>query len=242
MAVGLLVAGPLALMVTPQSVGATAPALECAAAPISTTEAPATVLRSVASSDTSSTELVVPLPGPDPGQSGASMPQGSVLTEVLVLGRDGLGVARFCDDAEAAVDAMEAVLGPPDNDTGWAEPLALGACPGTVARRVTWGSLDLYFGDESSYASGRQHLYGYSYGDVDGFDIEPAGLATPEGIGPGTPVPFLQAAYPGVLLVAGEEGLTEPVFYVDESLAGLLTDVTDVGVVTLIVGGEDCGV
>lgn len=240
---GLLV-GLLALLGAPRVARATTPDPECAGPPASAAPVSAAPVESAPapSPETSSTELRVPLPGSGGGEAGVTIPSVSVLTEILVLRRDGLGLVRFCDDAATAVAAVAALLGPPDDDTGWVDPLTIGSCPGRVARRVTWGSLDLYLGDESRYASGPEHLYGYSYGDVDGFEVEPAGLATPEGIGPGTPVTFLEAAYPGLSLVAGEEGVTEPAFSVDESLGGLVTDVTDEGVVTLVVGGEACGV
>ena len=50
-----------------------------------------------------------------------------------------------------------------------------------------------------------------------------------------------RAAYPTVSLIPGEESIQEPTFYVDESLRGLVTDVADDGVVTVIIGGEACG-
>ena len=66
------------------------------------------------------------------------------------------------------------------------------------ARRVTWGSLDLYFGDESRYAAGTPHFYGYSYGDVNGVRGR-AGRAwrRPRASASGRRSPFLVAAYPG---------------------------------------------
>ena len=107
---------------------------------------------------------------------------------------------------------------------------------------MTWGSLDLYFGDESRFGAGAPHFFGYSYGNIDGFDVEPAGLATPEGVGLGTPVAYLRATYPAVEILPGEEGIQEPAFYVDENLSGLLTSDADDGVITLLIGGEACGV
>jgi len=185
--------------------------------------------------------LSIPLPeGSGTGAEAAA--SSAPLDQVLVLGRDGLGVARFCDDAEATIATMTALAGPADDDTGWVDPITISSCPGTVARRVTWGALDLYFGDESSFASGVEHFFGYSYGNVDGFDVAPPGLSTPEGVGLGTPVEYLRATFPDVSLIPGEEGIQEPTFYVDEHLRGLLTDTADDGVVTLIIGGEACGV
>jgi len=175
------------------------------------------------------------VPGGEPGT--ASLP----LADALALRDDGLGSARFCDDPDAVIATMSALLGPPDDDTGWVDPFTISTCPGEELRRLTWGALDLFFGDSSPFASGERHFFGYSYGSVDGFDVAPPGLATAAGIGVGTPVEFVVAAYPDVELIPGEEGIEEPAFYVGEHLYGLLTDTAPDGVVTLIVGGEACG-
>jgi hypothetical protein len=195
-------------------------------------------------SEAGSSALAIPLPADiTAGSADTGVPlAGSLpIDEVVVLERDGIGLVSFCADADPAIATVTAVLGAPDDDTGWADPLSISACSGTEVRRVTWGSLDLYFGDVSRFAEGRQHFFGYSYGDVDGFDVAPPGLATPEGIGLGTSVAFLRAAYPAVSLIPGEESIQEPTFYVDDSLRGLVTDVADDGVVTVIIGGEACG-
>ena len=70
----------------------------------------------------------------------------------------------------------------------------------------------------------------------------PEGLATPEGIGLGTTVEFLRAAYPDVVIEAGEEGLFAPTFFVDDRLSGRLTGADDDDLVTVIIGGDPCGV
>lgn len=215
---------------------------EVAATDATTTPAPTTGGATTAPSVT-----VAPLSIPLPGSGGGSGPEASgppvSIDQALVLGRDGLGaVGQFCDDPDAVIAAMSRLAGAPDDDTGWVDPLSISTCRGTEVRRVTWGSLDLYFGDESRFAGGVRHFFGFSYGNIDGFDVAPAGLATPEGVGLGTPVTYLRATYADVAILAGEEGIQEPAFYVDENLRGLLTDDTDDGVITLIIGGEACGV
>jgi hypothetical protein len=169
-------------------------------------------------------------------------PSTVALEDFLVLDRDGLGVASFGDPAEEAVAAVTAVLGEPDEDSGWVDPLSIGACAGTEARYVAWGALYLYFSDESAIAAGERHLFSYSYGRESDLEAIPEGLATPQGIGLGTSVEFLRAAYPDVVVEPGEEGVFSPNFYVDDTLSGRLTGGADDDLVTVIIGGDPCGV
>jgi len=164
------------------------------------------------------------------------------ITDVVLLNQNGLGLVTFGDDPEAAIVAVTAVLGAPTEDTGWSEPLAISACSGTQLRRVSWGSLSLYFGDDSPIEQGTPHLFAYSYGNAEDLEGAPVGLTTPEGIGLGTTVQFLQAAYPDVVIDAGEEGIIEPSFFVNDLLSGRLTGGGDDDLVTAIIGGDACGV
>lgn len=192
----------------------------------------------------SATAPATTINAPLPEASGSS-DDSTVTVDVaalIVLGENGIGVADFCDDPDVVIDAVNGVLGPPDADSDWVEPMSISACAGNEARRVTWGSLDLMFGDESSIDGGRRHFFGFAYGDRDGFDVTPPGLSTDDGIGVGTTVEFLRAAYPDVQLIEGEPGVQDPTFYVNARLSGLLTDTTDDGAVTLIIGGDPCGV
>jgi hypothetical protein len=193
--------------------------------------------------------VVVPVTSADASSSVASSieanpvpPSGPATAPTLVLERDGLGVAAFGESAEDAIGAVTAVLGEPDLDSGWVEPLSIGACAGTAARFVAWGSLYLYLADESQVANGERHFFSYSYGDERDLAEAPEGLATPEGIGLGTTVEFLRAAYEGVAVEPGEEGLIAPTFYVDDRLSGRLTGDADDDLVTVIIGGDPCGV
>jgi len=157
----------------------------------------------------------------------------------LLLRRDGLGVAAFGTEADAAVAAMTTALGEPTEDTGWVDPLTISTCAGAEVRRVSWGVLSLLFGDQAG--GGARNFFSYAYGDVAGLGGQPAGLLTSEGLGLGTPVADLRVAYPAVTLNAGEEGLVESSFFVDDALAGLLTGATDTDSVTVIFGGPFCG-
>jgi hypothetical protein len=159
-----------------------------------------------------------------------------------VLAGDGLGVVAFGTAADETISAVTAVLGEPDQDSGWVDPLTIGACAGEKARFVAWGALYLYFSDRSAFGDGERHFFGYSYGSVRDLEAIPEGLATPEGIGLGTTVAFLRAAYHDVVVEAGEEGLLASSFYVDDALSGRLTGTADDDLVTVIIGGDPCGV
>ena len=52
----------------------------------------------------------------------------------------------------------------------------------------------------------------------------------------------LYAAYRDVVVEAGEEGLFLSNFYVDDNLSGRLTGGADDDLVTVIIGGDPCGV
>jgi hypothetical protein len=175
-------------------------------------------------------------------QTPVSSPTGSPAAPTIVLADDGLGIAKFGGAADDAIAAITAVLGEPDEDSGWVDPLTVGACAGDEARFVAWGALFLYFSDRSAFADGDRHFFGYSYGRVQDLEAIPEGLATPEGIGLGTTVAFLRAAYNDVVIEAGEEGLLASSFYVDDALSGRLTGTADDDLVTVIIGGDPCGV
>ena len=177
-----------------------------------------------------------------PSVPGSVVSSGPVVAPTIVLARDGLGIAAFGDAADDTVAAVTAVLGEPDIDSGWVEPLSIGACAGETARFVAWGSLYLYFSDESGFGHGERHFFSYSYGSESDLEAIPEGLATPEGIGLGTTVAFLRAAYHDVVVEAGEEGLFPSNFYVDDNLSGRLTGGNDDDLVTVIIGGDPCGV
>ncbi|CAN5857364.1 hypothetical protein BH24ACT6_BH24ACT6_10310 [soil metagenome] len=204
------------------------------------TPAPTTVAPTTAAPTTAAPTTVAPTVAP----TTASPPTTPVQdpTSGVILAADGVGVAAFGDEPDAAVAAVTAILGEPTQDSGWVEPFTISACPGTEYRRVSWGAFSLQFSDQSSKADGRRHLFGYEYGEVGRTDATPAGLVTAEGIGVGSTVAELKSAYPGVSVVAGEEGLSSSSFEVSENgLAGLLTDATDQGIVILVVGGDFCG-
>jgi len=162
------------------------------------------------------------------------------ITELLLSG-DGIGTAGFGADPDGVVEYLNSYLGPPSNDTGWIDPLTIGLCSGDELRQVSWGVLTLLFGDVSEVVEGRRHFFGYGYGDQGEIGSAPVGLQTTRGVMIGSRVVDVRAAYPAAS-INPEDDFTPPFFFVNDSLRGFLTGVTDDATVTAILGGGDCGI
>ncbi len=157
-----------------------------------------------------------------------------------MLRHNALGDAAFGAEPEGVVAYVSAIIGAPTVDTGWVDPLSVGACPGTEFRQVFWGDLVLQFSDQSSVTSGRRHFFSYVYGPAFGAAIAPAGLKTEAGIGVGSTVAELSATYPDAVISPGSD-LGGPNFQLPDGLAGFLTGVTPTDTVTSVLGGQGCG-
>jgi hypothetical protein len=171
----------------------------------------------------------------------------------VVLGPDGLGVTQFGDDPETAVAALSGRYGTPEQDTGWVSAFdsPFGVCPGDTVRGVTWGQLTVLFTDGTTDygAAGRQHLFGFGV-RARGEDPVPEygqGPQTAEGVGVGSTVADLRAAYPGMVEVVDEGPPFGPSFFIGSGgagggrLLGELTDTSDSGAVFSLQGGNGCG-
>lgn len=152
----------------------------------------------------------------------------------------------FSEDDDVAVAAIEAVLGAPTKDTGWIPSWGdYGACPEPMMRAVEWGSLiTLYTTAENDFWSpeGVQHFYAYNYFD----NAPPLGLLTPEGIGVGSTLADLEAAYPGEIEV-DEAFFDSSLGFWSYRLAtwtgmwGYATGQAADSTITSINGGQGCG-
>jgi hypothetical protein len=203
-----------------------------------TTDAPTTTRAPTTTASTTSTTTTTTQ---SPTTTSVAPTSAVVVPPTVPLRTDGFSAVAFGTDAETAIAAFTAELGAPSEDTGWVEPLAISTCGGTQARRLSWGALSMLFGDQSPYVQGSPHFLGWSYGTVDGIGAEPIGLVTDQDIGLGDTVAGLRAAYPGVTVTPGEEGLIETTFSIDGSLGGLLTGDTDGDSVTVLSAGPYCG-
>jgi hypothetical protein len=146
---------------------------------------------------------------------------------------------HFGYNDEDAIAAVSAVLGPPTLDSGWVdEPL----CPPPVVRTVRWNDLWLLFTKANTdfWSAGVPHFFTYQYSG-------PAPeLFTSEGIGIGSSLAMLKAAYPGPDLVIDESPFDSGGFWTYKiaswtGMSGFATGQMDIDVVTSIQGGRGCG-
>lgn len=165
-----------------------------------------------------------------------------IAVQELLLRGDGLGFARFGAAPEVVIDYVTSILGSNTSDTGWVDPYTFADCsPATVARKVNWGVLALFFSDLSTYAGERRHFMGWEYG-IDGqIGDEPVGLRTPGGTTLGTRVVDLLADFPEASVNEGDQDPYIPAnFYVSDVFGGLLTGAAPDDLVTTMRGGYGC--
>lgn len=219
---------------TAETTGPTTPDEESA-----TTVAPeatsTTVADTVATPESVAPETAAPAPVDTTPPETAPEPIGGG----FVLGADGLGAVRFGADPEQTITFVNSVLGPPTLDTGWLDPFEIGPCGGDRIRQVSWNQLQLEFGDVSDIVQGRDHFYAFFYGIEGSSTPQPAGLQTAEKIGAGSTVTELLAAYPGILLLQGDDFIG-PSFTINDNLAGRMSGVTNDDVVEAVIGGRPC--
>lgn len=161
----------------------------------------------------------------------------------LVLRPDGLGLVVLGGEAESSITQLTNQLGVPNEDSGWvaSSTSPFGLCPGAQVRGVSWGPLRVMFTDPGDGAPATSFSYLYAApADAAASSSPAAGLTTDTGIGLGSSVAEVRAAYPELLLFEDEYG---PVFATsaEGGLSGTLTDVSDAGLVTSIIGGQYCG-
>ena len=85
-----------------------------------------------------------------------------------------------------------------------------------------------------------RHFAAYTYGPAFAANISPFGLATDAGIGVGSTVAQLRAAYPAAIVMPEDE-FTGPNFEIEAGLRGVLTGTDDSDVILSFVGGFGCG-
>lgn len=194
----------------------------------------------VVTTDPTSTEVAASSTSA-PSTSAPSTSSTMPAVQGLELSASGLGASRFGADSDAVVDDVTAILGTPSSDSGWVDPILIGAaCPGSEVRFVTWGDLQLFFTDESAVASGTRHFAAYHYGPSLAAVPTPYGLTTAEGIGLGSTVQALRATYARGVMAPGDEVLG-PRFVITDGLTAFVTETVSAGVVQSFSGGFGCG-
>ena len=161
----------------------------------------------------------------------------------------------FGNDDDDTIANLTSALGPPADDSGWLDSLTdgwdrFGVCPSPRVRGVSWGeggdvSLQVLFtdGDTDFWFGGVEHFFTFYYSD----SSAPTGLTTPEGIGVGSSLGQLKAAYdPAKIEIL--EAFFDPAqgFWSYDSqpwtgLWGFATGQTDADVITSLNGGRGCG-
>lgn len=167
----------------------------------------------------------------------------TVAPEPVVLRPDGVGALPFGTEAEVMLTYLTARLGTPNVDSGWvaAPSSPFGVCPGSQVRGLRWGPLQVLLGDEGNAT---RHLFSWVYATALLPANEPVGAAgglqTPEGIGLGSSIADLFAAFPSLTVSTDVYGPT----YSTGGLvgyAGTLSSEDIDGFVTSLVGGRYCG-
>ncbi len=151
----------------------------------------------------------------------------------------------FAENDEVAIAAVSAVLGVPDHDSGWVDALSspYGVCPPPVVRGVHWGDLVLMFtqAETDFWTAGVPHFYAFNYTNTI------PELFTPEGIGIGSSLEQLDAAYGGPDLIIDEAWFDPSAGFWSYKMApwtglwGFATGQTFDDVVNSINGGQGCG-
>ncbi len=151
----------------------------------------------------------------------------------------------FSENDEVAIAAVAAVLGAPTLDSGWIEAFSspYGVCPPPVVRGVHWDDFVMLFtqADTDFWTPGVPHFYAFNY---TGSTPE---LLTTEGIGIGSSLEMLDAAYGGPDLVIDEAWFDPSAGFWSYRMAtwtglwGFATGQTFAHTVTSINGGQACG-
>ena len=169
-----------------------------------------------------------------------------LIVEALRLSDDGIGAAAFTSEPEGVIAYLSSFIGAPTGDTGWVDPFAISACSGSELRIVSWGGLELTFGDVSKVLQGRRHFFSYVYGQYSfdsvaaaQLDATPPGLLTVEGIGLGAPIIEVEFAYPGLTLNPADD-FVPPNFVVNDNFRGFVAGLADESPVVQLIGGPNC--
>lgn len=177
---------------------------------------------------TTTTTMAAPSTTPAPSSTTAT----TAASPEVVLGPDGLGVVVFGDPADAVVTRLGELLGPPLDDR------ALGSCPtGEADRLVQFAELAVVLAGQGADQRFVAWDVGLASGGV------PA-LRTAEGIGVGSTVAELRAAYPGGLEIVPDDAfgprfeVRRPSGVISGTLSGTGPGDT---VVTLGAGEASCG-
>lgn len=217
----------------PTTVLPAAPTTETTEAAASTTS-PTTSTTSTTSTSTTSTTTTTTT-------TTSTVPPGP-----LLLHTEGISDFPFGMTAADADAAFTALLGPPDEDSGWIDSFSpFGTCPGDEVRVLRWRRLQVFLTDGNTPwgAAGVRHFFLYRASEwLD--PVDAPDMATLAGIILGSSVADLQAAY-GHDLVVRDDFLYGPSWEVEDPvdrwISGSLTGLTPADLVRSIDSGYGCG-
>jgi hypothetical protein len=223
-------------------IGAQSDAGEAVALADTTTTTPTTAPTTVATSAIQTTEQPTttttrPMTTTTRGPTTTTLPP-------IVLESDGLGIVDLGATVDETIEIIASRLGGADSDSGWVNATgSFGTCPGNIVRVVRWASLRLFFSDgPTEFGEDARHFFFYSQSPVETDTV--IDLKTEEGIGIGSTVAELRAAYGPSVTISSDThfGVT---FTIDTGepglLSGTLTESIDTGLVTSLAGGFGCG-
>ena len=156
--------------------------------------------------------------------------------EQIVLGADGVGAVKFGTNAAHTIARFMQALGQPEKN----QPLPAGSTCGAT-RRVVWGNFQVLVNEVTSMSgAGKPGFAGWFLGPLAGAALD---FKTDKGIGVGSTVAALKAAYGPDVIVAGrgEEGPGYTITQPTGIILGLLTSAADTGKIKDIQAGNYCG-
>jgi len=166
----------------------------------------------------------------------------------LELGADGLGDVPFGLSPDDVITDITALYGSPDHDSEWipSGDNIYGTCPGERMRAIGWGSLLTVFIDDGTSNLGGWFYtwtYGFDYStNTGGIDPRELSLRTADGIGLGSTIVELEAAWGADLAITGDVELDTWSFISEANgLRGLLSGGTAEDTVTLLEPVVGCG-
>lgn len=189
-------------------------------APATTTTASTLVVTTPSTLPTTTTAAPTTTVGP----TTTTVPETTTTTqpEQLLLRPDGLGDLTFGDRADDVLQYLTGLVGEPEEDTGWVDKgESYATCIGTQVRFVQWGALQIFLTDgPSDWApAGVRHFAHWA--DTVLLGEPPIEMATEEGIGVGSTVDEIVAAY-GTDARVEDDPLYGPSFILDTPGAGML--------------------
>jgi hypothetical protein len=154
----------------------------------------------------------------------------------IVLAADGVGAIKFgTDNAAHVLKRFIEALGQPEKDQRLPANTACGA-----TRRFVWANFQILVNEVTSMSgAGKPGFAGWFLGPP---TAAPLDLKTDKGIGVGSTVAALKAAYPDVIVAGrGEEGPGYTITQPTGIILGLLNSAADTGKIKDIQAGNYCG-